>query len=92
MPSRRRTHRKDANHNQIAKVFERAGCTVVDTSSMGGGFPDMIVARRGRTVVVEVKSRSKPSDDQKDFAIWWRGAHAFVYSDDEALDVITRLL
>lgn len=50
----------DANHELIVRAYEELFCTVVDTSSQGRGFPDLLVivpTRAGRIIdLVEVKT------------------------------------
>lgn len=69
--------KKDANHNSIVSALEAAGIAVVDVSSMGYGFPDLIVCRRGITLLVEIKNPLTPygrrgmNQKQKDWAASW---------------------
>lgn len=46
----------DANHFDIVKDFEKLGCSVCDLAGVGGGVPDLLVARNNITVLVEVKT------------------------------------
>lgn len=56
----RRAAKKDANHNDIAKAFERCGFSVFDSSALPE-FVDMVVYRPiNGVVLVEVKDGSKP--------------------------------
>lgn len=52
--------KRDANHADIVAVYEGGYCTVVDTSHLGFGFPDVVLGLttpRGRLMVpVEIKS------------------------------------
>jgi len=70
----RRAARKDANHNEIARAFERMGCDVLDLSGVGKDCPDLLVRVRAidRWMLVEVKTpkgRIKPG--QAAFAERW---------------------
>ena len=47
----------DANHSLVVKTLREMGCSVFDTSSVGRGFPDLVVSRKRATTLVEVKSR-----------------------------------
>lgn len=92
----RRAARKDRNHNEITAVFQKAGFRVWDTSQLGGGFPDIIIARNKSTGVVEIKDgKLKPSArrltlDETCFRIHWEthGRWYLVASVDDALNVI----
>lgn len=75
--------RRDKNHLEIAAGLVAHGCTVVDTSAVGGGFPDLVVGARGVTHLLEVKNpdrrtkgdnAAKTLAKQEKFLSWWRGA------------------
>lgn len=76
----------DANHAEIAAAFRQLGYSVADTSRLGNGFPDLVVARSGRTVLVEVKDGAKPpsarklTPDEQQFRDAWRGDYVVVES------------
>lgn len=61
----RRAARVDANHQQIRSALEAVGWCVIDTSRIGDGFSDLVCARRGVVVFVEVKDGSKPPSDRR---------------------------
>lgn len=70
----RRAAKKDANHNDLARVMEQAGALVVDTSRLGAGFPDALIGYRGQTGLVEFKTKGgKLTDDQIKFWDKWTG-------------------
>lgn len=48
--------KKDANHHEIVDALKKAGISVIDVSTMGGGFPDLIVYCRGKTMLAEIKN------------------------------------
>lgn len=52
--SRKRSHRKDANHDQVKAELERLGYLFIDTSQTNLGL-DAIVVKHGRMVPVEIK-------------------------------------
>lgn len=100
----RRAARTDANQREIVQALRNAGCLVHDTSSVGGGFPDLVVktpARGGfshrpsRVLLVEIKDgRKSPSarqltEEQKRFATDWGTHWCCVTSVDEAIKVVT---
>lgn len=81
----------DANHAEIVAAFRRLGYSVADTSRLGNGFPDLVVAKAGRTVLVEVKDGDKPPSARKlttaerEFKATWKGEYRIVESVDDVL-------
>jgi hypothetical protein len=58
----RRRARVDANHAAVVQALRACGWLVWDTSGLGGGFPDVVVARAGVLRLVEIKDgRLSPS-------------------------------
>jgi hypothetical protein len=52
-----RTHRRDANHDEIKLALEGRGCKVRSLSSnQGDGIPDLLVLWCGDVFLVEVKT------------------------------------
>lgn len=87
--------RIDENQPEIAKEFRRLGCTVAITSSLGAGFPDLVVGLLGRyNLLVEVKDGAKPpskrklTDDEQEFKDNWSGRYDIV----ETLEDVHRLV
>jgi Holliday junction resolvase len=71
----RRAARVDANHAEITHALRQCGWTVHDTSGVGGGFPDLVVGKAGRLVLVEIKDGAKkPSARRltKAEALFWQ--------------------
>ena len=56
--------RVDANQAAIVQAMRALGWYVFDASSVGRGFPDLIAAKGGAIVLVEVKDGSKPKSEQ----------------------------
>ena len=56
--------RVDANQADIVAALRRSGWYVHDTSRIGGGFPDLVCARAGRIILVEVKDGDTPLSQQ----------------------------
>ena len=54
-----RAKKKDSNHKAIAAEFESLGCWVSDTSTMGNGYPDMLVYNFGGCNAFFVEAKSK---------------------------------
>ncbi len=78
--------RRDANHAEIADALRGCGWSLLDTSQLGESAPDLIIARAGVVVAVEIKGptgRLKPGQ-----AAWlssWPGPTCVLRSVDEAL-------
>ena len=80
-------HRRDNNHAEIADQLKQLGFSVLDLSQLGGGCPDMLIARNGITMMVEVKSgKGKLREGQLIFAGEWRGHICAAWSVDDVLD------
>lgn len=94
----RRAAQIDANQPEIVAVLRQCGCSVQDTSGVGQGFPDLIVAfpgaPLGMCVPVEIKDGSKsPSRrlltrDQKIWHAAWRGKAHVIETVTQALDLV----
>lgn len=61
----RRAARVDDNQEEIVRALRAVGVWVCVTSSMGAGFPDLLVWFRGRFVLMEVKDPTKPKADRQ---------------------------
>lgn len=56
----------DRNHGEIRDGLRAEGFSVVDTSAVGGGFPDLVVFRDDTgMVLLEVKDGHKPPSGRK---------------------------
>ena len=55
-----RAARTDRNQKEIVSLFRDLGCNVAITSSVGDGFPDIVVQRSGTTYLVEIKDPEQP--------------------------------
>lgn len=77
--SGRHVKRRDLNHGDIVAAFQRCGYSVLDLSQVGGGCPDLLVGRRGRDRLIEVKAgRGRVSDEQRRWAQTWSGDYPLV--------------
>ncbi len=96
----KRAHR-DANQGEIVAALERAGAFVIDLSMVGGGVPDLLVARHGSLYWCEVKNpetkngRVSKHDGLTDAEIDWLAAYGthgpkvnIVTTPEEALRVV----
>ena len=74
-----RRKRRDGNHAEVLAAFERMGWRTLDCSQLGGGAPDAIVSRHGRTVAVEIKvAKGKVKPHQAAWLAAWGGEVAIV--------------
>lgn len=66
----------DVNHSLIVKTLRDLGCSVFDSSKVGNGFPDLVVGKNNKTVLVEVKANEKAkfTPAQELFMVNWRGS------------------
>lgn len=62
---RRYAARVDANQSEIFKLWRDLGALVTDTSRFGDGFPDCMLAYRGKIFLAELKDGSKPPSAQR---------------------------
>lgn len=82
----RRAARTDANHGEIIEAFRKCGFTVYDTSRLGGGFGDCVIAKLFRTAIVEIKDGTKPpsqrilTQPEQKFRDTWAGRYEIVES------------
>ena len=81
----------DINHSLIVKTLRDLGCSVFDTSRVAGGFPDLVVGKNNKTILVEIKAtaKSKYTPAQELFMTNWRGsAVARIDSIDSAIRLV----
>lgn len=90
----RRRARIDANHGEIVSALRRVGCSVQSLAALGGGVPDLLVARNGRMWLMEIKdgkkcpSRRELTEDESAWIGSWKAPIHVVYSVDDAILVI----
>ncbi len=78
--------RVDANQPEVVKKLRKAGYSVQHLHTIGQGCPDLLVAKSGVNVLVEVKQPGK--DLTVDERIWrekWQGLVLIVYGGDDAV-------
>lgn len=85
----------DKNQKAIVEALEAAGASVLVTSRMGSGFPDLVVGLRGKNILIEVKNpensygRKGFNKNQQNFADFWRGSPPIIVRTvDEAMAAI----
>lgn len=87
-----RPRRVDANQKEVVTILRKCGYSVAITSSLGNGFPDLVVARNKRTVLVEIKDGTKPpskrklTDDEKSFSGTWSGEYLVANNANDILN------
>ena len=57
--------RTDGNQTEIVEGLRKLGYSVAITSMMGKGFPDIVVAKDFKTMLVEIKDPSQPPSKRK---------------------------
>jgi hypothetical protein len=84
--------KKDLNQNDIAKACAGIGCSILDTSSIGGGAMDFIAGRCGKNFLFEVKSseKSKLTSPQIKLHQSWNGKIYVVWNAIQAMNIILR--
>jgi Holliday junction resolvase len=84
----RYNRKKDAIQNDMVDALEKAGCTVTDMSTAGGGFPDLFVTRAGVHYALEVKAkRGTLTEPQKLFRVKHAPVH-IVRTIDQAFRAV----
>jgi Holliday junction resolvase len=72
-----RAKKIDANQRSIVDGLRKCGFSVAVTSSLGNDFPDLVIAKSGKNMLVELKNHREPSKrltpGQKKFLDEWRG-------------------
>lgn len=85
-----RAARTDANQKDIVEAIRKTGASVHVTSSVGGGFPDIVVGFRNKTYLFEIKYPSQPpskrelTPEQRIFHNLWYGHVAVIYNAGDA--------
>jgi len=78
---RRFGYRIDENHRVIKSAFDDLGFSVMTTAKVGAGVPDLVVAKFGKTIAVEIKTEDGAlNDDQIKFMETWLGRYRVVRS------------
>lgn len=85
--------RVDDNQPEIVSKYRQLGWSVAHTHELGGGFPDIVVAKHGFTALIEIKdgkkslSRRQLTSDEKTFHLLWNGYIRIVESTDDVEDM-----
>lgn len=76
--------RQDANHSAIVKDLRLLGYQVHEMKSVGGGFPDILVARHGNMCLMEIKTEDgELNDKQHKWHSEWQGPDVAVVRTTE---------
>ena len=76
----------DTNQPEIVKVLRSYGLSVASTASVGGGFPDIVVAFGNKTWCFEIKQPGeKVNPLQENFRRSWAGHYAVVETAEQVL-------
>ena len=90
----RRAARTDGNQTEIVSALRAIGASVSPTHTIGGGFPDLVVGFRKRSVLFEVKDPKQPPNKRKltdDEAIWfgnWKGEAYVIETVEQAIAIL----
>jgi Holliday junction resolvase len=90
----RRAAKVDANQSIIVDALRLVGCSVLPLHAVGQGCPDLLVARNGETILIEVKDGAKPpsarklTPDQVEFHATWRGKIVVACNVREAMEAV----
>lgn len=60
-----RAKKIDANQTQVVSALRAAGAVVHSLAACGNGIPDLLVAFRGQTLLMEIKDGEKVKSKQK---------------------------
>jgi len=82
----RQRGRIDTVQPGIVKALRDLGASVAVTSSLGRGFPDLVVGWRGRNTLLECKTgNANLTGDEADFQMRWAGQITIVRTVEEAV-------
>lgn len=81
--------RTDANQAAIVAELRQAGCSVQDLHEVGKGCPDIVCGYAGHTWIFEIKTdKGALTEDEKTWALRWRGQYAVIHTTEEALEIM----
>ena len=89
--------RKDRNHTAVRRVFEQAGCGVLDVAGLGDVGCDLVVWKQDRCRFIEVKdgakapSACKLTDSEARLRLLHPALFRLVSSEADALAVVREL-
>ena len=81
----------DANQAEIVREIRAYGCSVYIASSVGTGFPDLVIGYRGKNYLVEVKTGTgKLNQLQEDFRRGWKGQYTVITKAEDFIQLIRK--
>lgn len=80
----------DLVQHKIVQALRQTGCSVAILTAVGGGFPDLLVARSGEMILCEVKTGEygKLNEEQEAWRAKWKAPVHVVRTVDDALEAI----
>ena len=84
----------DKNQASVVKALRDYGADVYLLHMVGKGIPDLLVAYKGHTILIEVKDGADKvfTPEQIKFITGWKGGHLYrVNSSEDAIDVLKSL-
>ncbi len=90
----RKAARTDANQTKIVDALRDLGAVVNITSSLGDGFPDLVVSFLNRWFLIEIKDGDRPPSEKKltpdeaEFHYKQRAPVFIVYTARDALLIV----
>lgn len=86
-------HRADLTQPAFVEAFTKAGWSVMDSHRIGGGVPDLFVAKRGVTIAIECKTgKEKRRDNQVVWESKWNGLYLWGSNPLELLEQAEKML
>jgi hypothetical protein len=79
----------DENQKELVDTFLQMGFSVIDTSSVGGGFPDLILGKDNKNYLVEIKNEKaggRLNELQVKFFTEWKGQCCVIWNIEQAVD------
>ena len=85
--------RQDANHSDIVKDLKKLGYQVHEMKSVGGGFPDILVAQHGKMCLMEIKTEDgELNHKQKKWYNEWQGPEVpIIRTTEQAIIAMMKL-
>lgn len=86
--------KKDANHKEMVAAMKKMGISVLDTSHIGCGFPDLIVGIKNTILLVDIKNpktaygRRGLNKRQREFAETWTGSPIYLVKTVEDVQLL----
>ena len=89
---RRYARKSDANQQEIMDALRELGYSVYSVHRVGKGFPDIIVGKRKKNWLIEIKNPEydkKLTPDEQAFFDEWQGQVDMASTLDEVLEIIS---